>query len=139
MRKNYDFSKGIRGKYANEQLEIVGDRNNRNGSEEIQKQIADRIQEIRLLRKKEKEEKLIEAKKKKPPLRSGRPRIKTKLLEEARELAKTNPIAFVAFKTDISVKTLNRYGITRNNLNKEMAANDLKTIRGGKVKNNSFF
>lgn len=97
-------------------------------SKEFDKKILSIQQEIRELRKQKKQEKLLEAKKKKQPGRSGRPRVKPEFLKEARELAKTKTLSFVAFKLDISLATLRRYGITRNALNKEKAEADLRLI-----------
>ena len=87
----------------------------------LERQILKKQKELKELRIKRAEEKRLEAIKRKGKAKpKGRPRISKERLLEAKLLALDKPLTWVAFKMNISIKTLNTYGITRKNLDREI-------------------
>ena len=80
----------------------------------IEKQILKSQKRIAISKAKERKKKeRAAAKIKKVSRPRGRPRLNPELIEKARELAKTKPLADVAFKLGIALKSLRNYGVTR--------------------------
>ena len=84
----------------------------------IERQILKRKQEIKALRDKQRLEQ--KGKKAKVAKKTGRPPISKAKLQQAKLLALDNPLTWVSFKLEIGIRTLYRYGISRENLNKEI-------------------
>lgn len=86
----------------------------------IERQIQKRIDELKELRQKAKEQKQLKKVKSTKP--KGRPKVETQKLQEAKLLALDNPLTWVSFKLNISLSTLYRNGISREALNREIAS-----------------
>ncbi|MBX7172643.1 MAG: hypothetical protein K1X72_16865 [Pyrinomonadaceae bacterium] len=95
----------------------------------LERQILKKQHELKELRIKRAEEKRLEAIKRRGKAKpKGRPRIAKVRLLEAKLLALDNPLTWVAFKMNLSLITLRRYGITRKNLNREIEEATLPKI-----------
>lgn len=91
---------------------------------ELQRQLTQQREKIRELNRQKRELNLREKLEKKIALPSGRPKLKTELIERAREMAKTKPLADVALSLDVSCRSLYRHGISRRAINAESSSTD---------------
>lgn len=79
----------------------------------LEKQILKKREEIRELNQRRAEQKALESKALKKIGQPGRPRISKSLLQKIELEAYEKPLTLVAFKYNVSAKTLYNYGITR--------------------------
>lgn len=85
----------------------------------LDRQILEKLEEIRELNRQKGERDLQAKLEKKVALPKGRPKLKAELIEAAREMAKTKPIADVSLSLGVSRSTLYRHGISRKAIDAE--------------------
>lgn len=88
----------------------------------LERLILKKREEIRELNRQKLERDLQAKLEKKVSLPKGRPKLKAELIERARELAQTKPIADVSLSLEVSRSSLYRYGISRRAMNAESSS-----------------